>query len=546
MKSTKRLVASLLLPAFLFLPAVFYAQTKTNKATVTEGPEVETKRSSVSDICGYDESGYYIVRYQKTTPYLEHINKQMAVDKSVKIPKQKDDNANPLYYSGCSMLNGNLYMFSTSKDSHANTCTFYSQKVTTSSLTFDTPKAIGTATYPNRRGLMHSLAFGVSFFRNISPDESHMLLYNTDMSKDEGDADPTDTKFHMTVFDSEMKKEWEKDVRIPFAPGLFSVEQIKISDKGDIYIIGIEYQEKSEARFSRREGQPTYTYHLYRYSNKGNDVLEMPVDLKGKFITDVQMDGAPNGDIIASGFYSDKGSFSIKGAFYMAIDAKTQQVKVQQMSEFGSDFITQYYSEKEKKKEKKKEEKNGEEPELYQFRLDNLLIHEDGGVTLLAEQFFIDVRTYTTYDAQSHTTRTYSVYYYNYNDILVMSFDKTGMLTWKTKIPKRQTSVDDGGYYSSYVYSVVGDKIYFIYNDNPKNLFLPAGQKPEAFIRTKEVAVVLAEVNADGKLTRELLMTTEGNDLVIRPKMCEQTGEKEVLLLAEKSKSYQFSKVIFK
>lgn len=541
-QTSKGLALLLLLPAFSFLPAALSAQTKTNKATITEGPEVETKRSSVNDICGYDESGYYIVRYEKTTPFLEHINKQMAVDKSVKIPKQKDDAGNPLYYNGCSMLDGNLYLFTMSKDSRLNSYKYYSQSVSTSTLAFDSPKEIGSTTFPSRRTMMRSL-MNTYFYRNISPDESHMLVYNSDLSKDEEDADPTDTKFHLVVFDGKMNKEWDKDVRVPFAPGVFSVQQIKIDDKGNVYIIGIEYQEKSEARISRRSGQPTYTYHLYRYASKGTEVLEMPVDLKGKFITDVQMDGAPNGDIIASGFYSEKGSFSIKGAFYMAIDAKTQQVKVQQMTEFDTEFITQYFSEKEKKKEKKKEDK-GEEPELYQFSLDNLLIKEDGGVTLIAEQYFVNVVTSQYYDGK--TWHTVTTYYYNYNDILVMSFDKTGTLAWKCKIPKRQTTVNDGGYYSSYTYSVVGDKIYFIYNDNPKNLFLPKGQRPEPFTGSKDLAVVLAEVDAAGKVSRELLMTTERGDLIVRPKMCMQTGAREVLILAEKSKVYQFSKVVFK
>ena len=305
--TNKGLVLSATLLAFIFLPSTYSAQTKTNKATITEGPEVETKRSSVNDICGYDESGYYIVRYQKTTPYLEHINKQMAVDKSVKIPKQEDDDGWKLTYSGCSMIDGNLYMFSTTKDTYANTCTFYSQHVSTSDFSFETPKEIGKAAFKKPRGLRAIASYGVDFYRNISPDESHMLLYNTDVSKNEDDADPTDTKYHLAVYDGKMNKEWEKDVRIPFSPGQFSVEQIKIDDKDNVYIIGIEYQDKTESRASRRAGQPNYTYHLYRYANKGTEVLEMPVDLKGKFITDVQMDGAPNGDIIASGFYSEKG-----------------------------------------------------------------------------------------------------------------------------------------------------------------------------------------------------------------------------------------------
>lgn len=530
--------------AFSLLFTNLSAQSKTDKAKVTEGPEVESKRSSVQDICGYDESGYYTVRLEKSTYYLEHINKQMVVDKSAKIVAQKQGQLK-MEYNYCSMMEGNLYMYSTTKDTKTSTARLYVQSVSTSTLLPDNnPKEIASSAYVTKRFMMSSYTIGGSFSSAISPDESHLLIYSAEMSKDNNGDLQTDKTFHLTVLNSKMGQEWEKEIRLPYAPDIFTMEQIKLDDKGNVYIIGIEYQEKSEARISRREGKPSYTYHLFRYADKGSDVMEMALDLKGKFITDVQIDGAPNGDIIASGFYSETGTFSVKGAFYMSIDSKTREVKIKQLSEFPTDFITQYYSEREKKKEKKKEAK-GDEAELYQFRLDNLLIREDGGVTLIAEQFFIEERTYITTDSQGRTT-TRTVYYYNYNDILVLSFDKTGMVEWKTKIPKRQVTTNDGGYYSSYNFSVIGDKIYFIFNDNPKNLFLPKDQKPYPFSGSKELAVVLVEVDASGKSTKELLMTTEKGDLIVRPKMCKQTGAKEVLICSQKTKVYQFSKVVFK
>jgi hypothetical protein len=544
-KKSARTIVSFCLLFFTFSQSVL-AQNKTDKATITSGPEVEAKRSNVSDICGYDASGYYTIRMQKRDIFIEHINKQMAVDKSVQIPDQKDGE-NDMDFDYVIMLDGNLYLFTTSNDSKANKITLFVQGVSTSTLLPDgKPKEITSATYATRRGLIKTMAYtGALFSHNRSPDGTRLLVYNSDKGKDENDEAPTDTRFHLTVFDGKMAKQWDKDVKLPFAPSVFSVEQIKVDDEGSVYVTGIEYQEKSEARSSRREGKPTYIYHIYRYASNGTNVLEMPVDLKGKFITDLQVDGAPNGDVIAAGFYSEIGTFAIKGAFYISIDGKTHDIKTQQYSEFETDFITQYASEKEKKKAKKKEEK-GDDVELANFRMDELLIRQDGGATMIAEQFYTYTVTTTTTDANGHSTTTTTTYY-NYNDILVISFNPDGKLAWKTKVPKRQTSTNDGGYYSSYTYSVVGDKIYFIFNDNPKNLFLKEGEKPyTSYVRSKEQAVVLVEVDANGKFSRELLMTTEKGDLIVRPKICEQTGAKEVLICSEKSKVYQFSKVEFK
>ena len=270
----------------------------------------------------------------------------------------------------------------------------------------------------------------------------------------------------------------------------------------------------------------------------------MPIELKDKFITDVQIDGAPNGDLVAAGFYSDKGTFSVKGAFYIRIDGKSRQVVTQNFSVFEQDFITEYFTEKEKKKSDKKEAK-GQDQELYSFQMDELLIRADGGVTLIAEQYRMYTVCTTTTTANGGTTTTCHNHFL-YNDIMVITFNPDGAVAWKCKIPKRQHTVDDYGYYCSYAYVAIDNKLFFVYNDNPKNLYLQAGEKIYNYTPAREAAVILVEVDASGKVTRELLTKTEKGDLDISPKMCVQTGAREMLILAEKSKMYQFSKITFK
>ncbi|MEO5642227.1 MAG: hypothetical protein ABIQ40_05120 [Bacteroidia bacterium] len=58
-------------------------------------------------------------------------------------------------------------------------------------------------------------------------------------------------------------------------------------------------------------------------------------------------------------------------------------------------------------------------------------------------------------------------------------------------------------------------------------------------------AVILAEVDSDGKVSKELLMNAERFELMICPKLSEQTGKKEVLLLSEKPRNHAFIKATF-
>ncbi|MEO5644284.1 MAG: hypothetical protein ABIQ40_04905 [Bacteroidia bacterium] len=533
--TTKKFILALV-PVFIFslLAHDAMAQTKTKKVTVQQGEEVDTKRSSIREIAGYDETGYYTVRAEKTHLFIEHLNKQMNVDKSTQISEGDEE-----YYNYSALMEGNFYLFSIETDKKALTTTLFYQKVDKKTLVAEVdPHPLIVTKMASKRDV-----YG-HFTHNISPDESKLLYYSKDSDKDENGDMRDDSRFHLTVFDSKMAKVWTKDIKIPIPPAQFTVQQVKVDNSGTVYIIGIEYEEKSDARVSRREGNPTYKYRIYRYSNNGTEMVSMPIELKDKFITDVQIDGAPNGDLVAAGFYSDKGTYSVKGAFYIRLDGKTQQVVVSNFKPFESDFITEYFTEKEKKKSEKKEAK-GQEQELFSFEMDELLIRTDGGATLIAEQY----RTYTvcttSTNANGGTTTTCRTYYV-YNDIMVITFNADGSIAWKCKIPKRQTTQEDGGYYSSYTYAAVDDKLYFIYNDNPKNLYLTSGEKIYNYIPSKEAAVILAEVDANGKVTRELLLTTEKGELNIRPKMCTQTGAKEMIILAQESKTYQFSKVTFK
>lgn len=516
------------------------AQTKTNKVTVTDGPENDAKRSYVVGMFGYDETGYYTLRYEKRDLLVEHLNASMVVDRSVAAPEPTMDKAK-LGFQSAMQLGDQLFFFYTRFDSRAKTNTLYAQEMDKSTFL---PKGeltqVAEATFESRRSFMQTAAFSSPFSVVVAEDKSHaMIVTRSQVEAEEGKK----VEMKLSVFTEGMKVEWEQELKTDYDDELFSVTNIRLDDNGDVSIMGIEYTEKMTEKQIRRSGKPNYKHHLLRYSEKGTKFINMPVELSGKFITDLRIETAPSGDIIVAGFYSESGTTSIKGAFYMSIDPATESVKVQNFSAFESEFITQNFTDREEKKAKKKEEK-GEELEMNQYDMRNLIIKEDGGATLIAEQYIFYVTTYTTYS--NGKAQTYTVYHYLYNDIVVASFDNAGTLLWKTKIAKRQHTQNDGGMYSSYAMAIVGDKLFFIFNDNPKNLFLPEGEAPYNFSGSKDLAVVLVEVDNTGKVDKELLFTTERGDALVRPSLGEQTGEKEMILFSQRTKIFQYSKLTFK
>lgn len=527
----------------ILLCAVASAQTKTDKVTVEDGPENDTKKSYVVGMFGHDATGYYTLRWEKKKLLVEHLTMAMAVDNSVEMEKQEYDEMD-LVFDAAIQMDNKFYFLYTARDYDAEIVYLYARPLNAKTLQPDgSYTKLSEQKWASDKKFQRQAAFeAFSPFTTLLAENKTCLMVETHAPYND---DPNEQEeFHLAVYKSDLSLDWERQVKTTFNADLFTITNIRLDDNGDVSMVGVEYKEVLTEKQKRRSGKPNYTHHLLRYTGKGTQFMEMPIELHGKFITDLRIATAATGDITVAGFYSEIGTFSIKGAFYLNIDPSSKQVKAEKFSEFGTEFITLGLTDREEKKVKKKEAK-GDEPEMNEFDMRDLVLRSDGGATLVAEQYMFYVTTNTYTDAQGHTSTTYTDHYL-YNDIIVISFGSNGDLLWKTKITKRQHTTNDFGVWSSYFMAVVGDNLYFIFNDNPKNLFLEQDETPYKFTAAKDLAVVLVEVNSTGKQTKELLFTQERGDAMVQPRLAEQTAPKEVVVCSQRAKIFQYSKLIFK
>ena len=124
--------------------------------------------------------------------------------------------------------------------------------------------------------------------------------------------------------------------------------------------------------------------------------------------------------------------------------------------------------------------------------------------------------------------------------------NKDGQISWAKKIPKYQRTSNDGGFYSSYTLAQINSKLYFIFNDNPKNFFLQKGEHYKSYSRGKNCVLTLVELDQNGKTTRESIFAADQADIYTRPKVCRQVADKEVILFGRKKKNQKFIKLSFK
>ena len=514
---------------------VIHSQPSDIPATIKWGEELkEPNGTFVSKIIGTTPNGFYTLREKvgnsiiatnTTTIIIESFNRRMKLLKSRDI-QLKYNNKN-LDFVDVLLLGNELYLLSSFNNQAKRKNYLFVQKISSRSLQ---PRKdllkIGEIEARNKEQKG-------KFDFALSRDSSKVLIYNELPYKK---REPE--RFALRVFDQQFNELWTRNISLPYNDENFSVEEYRVDNQGNVYLLGVIYQDRTR---SRRRGRPTYQYVILAYTKDGIDAEEYRVELDDKFITDLTFRIDDQGHLVCSGFYSEKGTYSIKGTYFFRLDSKTKQLYNKNYKEFDFDFVTEYLSEKRKEKLKKAERKGDtkRQAELFQYDLDNLILRSDGGVLLVAEQYFVQESVRRDY---FYGTFNYD-YYYNYNDIIVVNIRPTGEIEWATRIPKRQVTQNDGGYFSSYAMSIVRDRLYFVYNDNDRN-FTPSRNKLYSYNGRNSI-IALTELRKDGTSTTYPLFSNRDAGIITRPKICKQIGRKEMVIYGERNRKFKFASLQF-
>jgi len=522
--------------AYLGSPLLF-AQSKTERAEVTWGDARDMKKhGAFSDVRHNTADKVYMIAYRKDEPWLQMCNTDLVMLGEIPLPlkmgRVEHDWENLMF------LKDKIILFTSVYKKDKKTTTLYAR------------------------------SYDVSDLRPLKPAQE-LLVIPAESKKDRGgirvetEADSSGFMVravgagqgeHMTVMsdvkhyspDIELLREGEEWYERPFPNDEYDIESSYVDNDGTRFWVVRKYPEKKETKQRKREGKPTYNMVLVVYDKGVGKPKLYTLDAGDRFLQDLQMvlDEDRN-EIVCAGFYGNKGSWSVRGAYVMKLDRTTRAIKHQNYKEFDRDFITAYMTEKEERKATKQAEKKGEEIEMYEYDLDDIVLRDDGGAVLVGEMYNFYITTTTSTDSQGRMV-TRSVYHYVYNDIIAISIDHKGDIDWAVKIPKRQHTTNDGGYYSSYGMVVKGEKIYFVFNDNGKNLFVKDGDKIEQFdLKGKEALITLVTVDISGRVFREALLAPDKRDAILRPKECVQLEDDRMFIYAERKKEYRFGTITF-
>jgi len=522
--------------AVLFIHTLAHSQYKLSKKQIVWSEDLKaSKKSTLSDLLTGAKGDFFAIKHQRKGFYglsssfsLEHFDKNMKFLKANEIEimfEKKELKMENLVFYGNELL-----LFSSFSNTKLKKNFLFVQTVNQNTLKLnDDLKKVAEISF-EKKSRYNNGNYGFE----VSRDSSKMLVYYN-MPYDKKDNE----KYGFHVFDINMKELWHKQVVLPYSDQLFDVQDYEVSNNSDVYLVGKLYDEKFKESI---KDEPNYAYKIIAYKDAGNVSVTSDIELKDKYIQALNIAINNNDEIIGTGFYSNSSGQGVKGVFFTRLNKETGKIEKQSYKEFGVDFIKQNLTIKEEKKVDKKIKK-GDNVEMYKYYLDNIVFKEDGGVVIVAEQYFVRTSTYTVY-SQNGGSRTYTTYHYYYNDIIVSSISPEGDIVWTEKIAKRQRTSNDQGFYSSYALAVKDNKLYFIFNDNVKNYFdNKQGEYFNGFAGgLKSSVVTMVILDTDGNKTKEVLFNTKDQEIIIRPKVCEQLND-ELVIFGQKKKTQKYAKV---
>jgi hypothetical protein len=370
-----------------------------------------------------------------------------------------------------------------------------------------------------------------SFSSMISADkESLMILYSNEVA-DKDDKPETQTILY--------NKNLEEISRGTLDLDDYLVQNMRLLNNGQLLALGFEAVEGETKGLIKRETIERGDCHMLLYD--GTSVEKTPIELGTSHkVNSLSSKIMPDNSVVVYGLYSNENVNGVSGAFFVRMNQKLEVLGVSE-EEFEQDFVTQYWTQKQKKKSERRQEKGKEnaEPSFYSYDIHDLVVKENGDMTLLAEQYYMYITTSTyTSGGRTYTTTTY---HYVYNDIIAVNCTKDGDINWKQNMKKRQHTTNDGGYYSSFFTAVQGNDLYLVYNYSEAALDPEEAEAMTVLERKKARKNIVAAsytIGENGDVTNGKLFDFEEEQARrLVPKLCEHMSRNEILLITSSVKN---------
>ena len=527
----------------IFFAIIYVTPIFSQEVSVNWGKDYKIpRRSYIKKIIGEDATGFYLLRLQGQTILKEgeiilerysNDNVGLLYSNKLSVPKINNENVK---YEQLFYLNGKLILFTSYYDKAEGTNAVYAQYLD------ETGRGSSNLMLISKINSTQKKNTG-KFEIVLSKDNSKILVCSNEPFEKYANE-----KISYKVLDENLQEIWSTAMELPYLDKEFSISNHIVDNSGNVHMLA-KITRKTE---NTEKGQANYYYTLISYFYAEDIIKEYEVSLKGKSVSDIAFQISSSGEfLVAAGFYSnttkdqlnpgpnfgfssvfyqEQKSF-VAGTFYLKIDLNTQKVTARGIKDFDRSFLSEFMTDKNIDKGK----------ELYSYLIDHFIIREDGGTILAGEQYYSTM--VCNYDPRTGVRNCN--YHYYYNDIVVVNINPDGSIAWTKKIPKKQHSINDHGFYSSYIFGYDESNIFVVFNDHPKNIVLSPDNKVRYMNNPKRAIVALVTLDSEGNIKKSPLFAARDQKVIVRPKVFSQTGLNSAIIYGQKRKTYKMGRLSF-
>lgn len=337
-------------------------------------------------------------------------------------------------------------------------------------------------------------------------------------------------KHLIIVLNSDLEELWRRDFKLPIADNRFELENIKIANDGNVFVLGKSFPKKKKRKKNRKKGERKYHYELISVTENQSRNIQLSVE--DHYVGSLDLTFTNDNKIGCLGFYSDKNDFRYKGVCSFFVEPNDLTLISKNFSPFTGQFIRDKYGKAKAK-------------ELSNISIRDIHYTDSGNIIFTAEEYFMTVIT-TYVNGIPITTYTYS-----FNDILIINTDASGQLNWARNINKKQSS---GNYYDPLLSfsSVINNKEeVFLFLNAHKKMGELSGDRT-AFrqnwlfgITKKNSKMYVVKFDTNGNWNFKDIQENKTSKTIINSRFVKMLSDNKAVFYGSHRKNKQFIEITF-
>lgn len=314
-------------------------------------------------------------------------------------------------------------------------------------------------------------------------------------------------------FNQQLTLQFRKQFPVNYSTEEIVITNVECDNQNNIHIL-IDFPKITTSK----KKNEIRDFFLYTYFQDKQELIEYGLSNDTLIIEDIAITvNNVQNEVLVAGLYKNLNDKKHHGTMMFRLDVMEKMIKLHSFEQIDKSFINKINS------TMLSSELDGFD-DMY---IRKLIARSDGGCMIVAEKFYETRQTYTYYVNGYPQTSFKSVH--NYDEIIYINKKPDGTTENKNFIKKKQSSMQDGGYYSSFITMNTNDRIAFIYNND---------------IST-ESDVIISSIAPDGQLDTRVLIKSLSFFISVMPSEFKQISHNAMLAGTMKDKRFSLMRITF-